>query len=139
MTTPLPRRALRAAVAVAALSLALTACGGDEDPPGVSSEAPSSESGSATGSGSDITDLGVDADLDAVPEDALVDSLGRAIVISLDGAQEYEVEDGRLTITMDGSSTDNPSACLIATSARDGVGAETTISLRYEDTTLDCD
>ena len=69
----------------------------------------------------------------------VTDALGRSLSSVLDGATGYEVADGRLLVDLDKTAAEGTSTCLIATTARDGVGADVPISLRFTDETVACD
>ena len=144
---------LSSATALAAALLCvsgLVGCGSDDGP----DASPSDTSGqrqsedSATSDAPDepgapvVSDLdieGAQEALDAVGDDALADALGRSLSSVLQGAVDYRLEDGRLVVEMEGDNPPGSSACLIATTARDGIGGSTPISLDYADGRVDCD
>ncbi len=112
----------RALLTAAVLVLALAACGDD-----------------ATADTDAVAEVPADTDAVAeVPADTLIEGLGRSILITLDGAQDWELDGDRLVVTMEGTSADNPSACLIVNGSRDGLGAPVSVSLEFDDTTVDC-
>lgn len=106
----------------------LTACGGDDEPEAAAPEpAPSL----------DAPD--VSAALDAIGDEGLVDTLGRALVISLPAASGYSVDGDVVTVEIDADSGEtSASLCAIANAARDGVEAPAEIELAFSDGTVDC-
>lgn len=132
----------RPAVLAAALLLSLTAvagCGSDgsDASDGFAASAPPAGDAPINADGS----LGesVQGAVDALGEDGVTDALGRSLSSVLDGATGYEVADGRLLVDLDKTAAEGTSTCLIATTARDGVGADVPISLRFTDETVACD
>lgn len=135
----------RPAGLAAALLLSLTAvagCGSDG-----SDAADASDGFAASAPPAGDAPINADASLgesvqgavDALGGDGVTDALGRSLSSVLDGATGYEVADGRLLVDLDKTAAEGTSTCLIATTARDGVGADVPISLRFTDETVACD
>lgn len=128
--------------ALGALLVITTAgCGGSDDAESSNDKSSSSAPGAADAPGVDATgDTGeaMEDALDAVGDDGISDILGQSLVTVLEGASDYTFADGRLTVEMEGSASDESSACLIATTARDGVGSTAPITLKYADGDVEC-
>ena len=127
-TSRLPGRALVRFAFLAALAVSgLAACGGEDEP--ASTSRPSSSE----------ADLDAGDALDALGDDGLVDTLGKALVISLPGASGYSVDGEVVTVELDAESGEtSASLCAIANAARDGVAAPAEIELAFTDATVDC-
>ena len=142
-------RPVRLTTTLSALLLALTlsACGGDDEPAATPAGAeeqtapsPAGEAAEPDGAG-DADEAEIDAaleDLEAMDEDRLAETLGEALVSVVGNAEDYSFADGRLTVQMSGSSGTGELDCAIATTARDGVGSTTPITLVYDDGDVDC-
>ncbi|WP_232677305.1 hypothetical protein [Nocardioides sp. R-C-SC26] len=136
-----------AAVSAVLAALALTGCGKDDSAPKPARVSDVADGGvvSPDGDGEVIDELGqalgdesgVDEAIDALGDDGLNDVLGQAATGSI-GAEDYVLEDGRLVFVFEEEAAEKPSACLIATTAADGVGATATIVMRFADGDVVC-
>lgn len=143
-----PARLIGTLLLVPALSL-LGACG--DDPEATSTDTTTGEASAEPtftpdGDGEVVDEIGeaigagddVDEALDAMGEEGVADALGKSLVSALTAATDYELQDDRLVLTMDGSASENTSACIIATTARDGLGNSIPITLAFDDGDVDC-
>lgn len=116
------------------LAVGLTGCGSDDDGGG-SSKVDNSSAGDSDPSSfaSDVDDA-----LDAVGDDGVL-----AITADqLDGKfgfNGYEIDGDRLTMLAEGSSDQAEGQCLQAGIVLDGVGSSADLSIKYADTTINCE
>lgn len=121
-----------AAAALLLLGPGLTGCSSDDDTPSTAGK----DAGSTADPSSFASD--VDAALDAVGEDGVLEITAEQLdgVFGLEG---YEIDGDRLTMFSEGSSDQAEAQCLQAGIVLKGVGSKALLSIRYDDTTVDCE
>lgn len=132
-STRLPSLAATAVLVLGSAGLlGLSGCGSDDEKPS-STNSSSSSSKNDTNFGDDVDDA-----LDAVGEDGIVEITGKQLV-GVFGLVDYEVVDGRLVMTSERDSDEAQSQCLQAGIVLDGVGSTAPLSIKYDDTTVNCE
>lgn len=121
---------MRIVVAVLLGAVLVTGCGSEtgEDS---STGAPGSVGGSnSAASGDDDGSGGI-----------LLSTLAKQLTGSLTGGEQFRIQENTVRIEMSSAydESSSPGQCLIATTARDGVGLTAPITLGYTDRDLDCD
>ncbi|MDQ6524450.1 hypothetical protein RB608_12605 [Nocardioides sp. LHD-245] len=123
-----------AAVLVAALAC-LSGCGTDEDGP---QEAVSSNNSTGGADGSQSLGEDIEDALDAVGEDGVLEITAEQLV-GVFGLTDYEIDDGRLVMLSEQDKDQAEAQCLQAGLVLDGVGSDAPLSIRYDDTTVNCE
>lgn len=111
-----------------------TGCGADD---ATGSDTGASAVGSDVSSGSG-PGARVDDALDAVGEDRVLEITAEQLVGSF-GLIDYEVSEGRLTMLSEQASDQAELQCLQAQLVLDGVGVASTLFIKYDDTTVNCE